>query len=95
MPAYMVFEEVVHDHAMFDEYRKDVPTMVAAHGGRFIVRGGNLTVMEGEWPFPRFVVIEFPTRAAAEAWYHSPEYQKVLPLRLKSTTGNCMLVDGV
>ena len=58
------------------------------------MRGGELTVIEGEWPHPRLVVIEFPTRAAAEAWYHSPDYQKLLPLRLRSAAGNLVIVDG-
>lgn len=95
MSAYVIVEETVHDQAVFDAYRKDVPAMVAAHGGKILVRGGEFTALEGEWMFPRIVVIEFPSRAAAEAWYHSPEYQEVLPLRLKSTNGNFAIVDGV
>jgi len=94
MSAYIIVQETVHDPAMFDAYRKDVPATVAAHGGRFVVRGGTLTVVEGTWPYQRTVVIEFPSRAAAEGWYRSPEYQKVLPLRLKSSTGNFVIVDG-
>ena len=56
---------------------------------------GQLTVVEGEWPHPRLVVIEFPSRAAAEAWYRSPAYQQLLPLRLRSSVGNLVIVDGV
>jgi uncharacterized protein (DUF1330 family) len=41
-------------------------------GGQFIVRGANMTVLEGEWPQPRLAMIEFPSRAAAEDWYKSP-----------------------
>ncbi|NJM30588.1 MAG: DUF1330 domain-containing protein, partial [Rhizobiales bacterium] len=62
---------------------------------KILVRGGALTVLEGDWNLPRAVVIEFPNREAAEAWYHSPEYQKIIPLRLNSTTGNFVIVDGV
>jgi uncharacterized protein (DUF1330 family) len=94
MSAYVVVQESVHDQAMFDAYRKDVLPTVTAHGGRFIVRGGTLTVVEGEWKLPRLVILEFPSRAAAEGWYNSPEYQKILPLRLKSCTGNFVIVDG-
>jgi uncharacterized protein (DUF1330 family) len=94
MTAYVVVQESVHDQETFDAYRKDVPETVAAHGGRFIVRGGALSVVEGEWKLPRLVIIEFPTRAAAEAWYRSPAYQKLLPLRLKSCAGNLVIVDG-
>jgi uncharacterized protein (DUF1330 family) len=94
MAAYVIVQERITDQETFDAYRKDVPATIAAHGGRFLVRGGRLSVVEGEWPLPRLVVIEFPTRAAAEAWYRSAEYQKLLPLRLKSSTGNFIIVDG-
>ncbi len=94
MSAYVVVKENITDQATFDAYRKETPATVAAFGGRFIVRGGALTVHEGEWPFQRLVVVEFPSREAAEAWYRSPAYQKILPLRLKSCTGNLVIVDG-
>ena len=95
MTAYVVVQEDIKDEAMFDQYRKQVMPTISAHGGKFIVRGGKLTVLEGEWPMPRFVILEFPSRQAAETWYRSPEYQKILPLRLKSGTGNLVIVDGV
>jgi uncharacterized protein (DUF1330 family) len=95
MAAYAVFAETVTDQALFDRYRTQVLPTIQKFGGRFIVRGGNLTLVEGEWPQPRLVIIEFPTRAAAEGWYASPEYQAVLPMRLQSSQGNAVIVDGV
>ena len=95
MSAYVIVQETVHDQAMFDAYRKDVPATIAAHDGRFLVRGGVLSVLEGEWKIPRIVVVEFPNRVAAEAWYNSPEYQILIPLRRQSTTGNFIIVDGI
>ena len=94
MSAYVVVQEDIRDEATFAEYRKQVMPTIAAHGGKFIVRGGKLTVLEGAWPWPRTVIVEFPSRAAAEGWYRSPQYQKILPLRLKSGTGNLVIVDG-
>jgi uncharacterized protein (DUF1330 family) len=94
MTAYVVVQERVTDEATFAAYRKEVPATVERYGGRFVVRGGALTVLEGEWPLPRLVIIEFPSRAAAEGWYRSSEYQKLLPLRLESSTGNLVIVDG-
>jgi uncharacterized protein (DUF1330 family) len=95
MKAYAIVQETVNDQKMFDEYRKDVVATLAEYGGRFVVRGGHLTVVEGEWPHKRTVVLEFPSREAAEGWYQSPAYQKLLPLRLKSCNGNFIIVDGV
>jgi uncharacterized protein (DUF1330 family) len=88
MKAYAIAAETIKDQAMFDAYRKVVPETLVPFGGQFIARGGNLTVLEGEWPHPRLVIIEFPSRAAAEGWYRSAAYQKVISLRLNSSVGN-------
>ena len=94
MSAYLIAKETVHDETMFAEYRKQVVATLEAFGGKFVARGGKLTVLEGEWQHPRTVIIEFPSRESAEAWYQSPGYQKVIGLRLKSTSGNLVILDG-
>jgi uncharacterized protein (DUF1330 family) len=94
MKAYVIAAETINDSAMFDLYRKQVPATIAPFGGQFVVRGANLTVLEGEWPHSRLVIIEFPSRTAAQDWYKSAEYQKIISLRLKSTVGNLIVVDG-
>jgi len=95
MRAFVIAQENSFDQAMVGEYRQKVVESIASFGGKFVVRGGALTVVEGEWPYERTVVVEFPSRAMAEAWYGSPAYQKVLPLRLNSTRSNLIIVDGV
>ena len=95
MTAYAIVGENIHDQAMFEAYRKDVAPTLAPFKGTFAVRGGAFSVLEGEFPYQRLVVIAFPTRADAEGWYKSDAYQKLLPLRLKSTTGVFVIVDGV
>jgi uncharacterized protein (DUF1330 family) len=94
MKAYMVGQIEVEDPEGYEAYSKDVLPTITAFGGRFLVRGGKMTKIEGEWPFSRAVVIEFPSREAAEGWYRSPAYQKLLPLRLKASRGNFIIVDG-
>lgn len=94
MRAYAVAQVTVKDEMTFADYRKDVLATVTAQGGRFLVRGGAISVVEGEWPIPRLVRIEFQSRAAAENWYRSPEYQKLLPLRQSSSVTNLIIVDG-
>jgi uncharacterized protein (DUF1330 family) len=94
MKAYVIAAETVNDPAIFDLYRKEVPATLVPFGGQFVVRGGGLTVLEGEWPHLRCVIIEFPSRAAAEDWYKSAEYRKLISLRLKSSAGNLIIVDG-
>jgi uncharacterized protein (DUF1330 family) len=94
MKAYVIVQETIKDEETFAAYRNGVVATLEEYGGRFVVRGGHLTVVEGEWPHPRLVVIEFPSRAAAEGWYQSPAYQKLLPLRRSSSAGNLVIVDG-
>jgi uncharacterized protein (DUF1330 family) len=94
MKAYVVATETINDSAMFDLYRKEVLATIVPFGGQFVVRGGNRTVLEGEWPHPRLVIIEFPSRTAAEDWYKSAEYRKIISLRHKSSVGNLIIVDG-
>jgi uncharacterized protein (DUF1330 family) len=94
MRAYVVVQVEVLDQRAYDAYRKEVLPTVESFGGRFLVRGGTMTKLEGEWPYGRTVVIEFPSRADAEGWYRSPAYTKILPLRLKASRGNLIIVDG-
>ena len=56
MKAYLIATETVHDEAMFAKYRQEVVKTISPYGGQFIVRGGNLTILEGAWPDPRLVV---------------------------------------
>jgi uncharacterized protein (DUF1330 family) len=94
MKAYVAATMTIKDQAMYDAYSKEVGGTLAQFGGQFIVRGGGITVLEGEWPHPRLAIIEFPSRAAAEGWYKSAEYQSVIALRLNSSVGNLVIVDG-
>ena len=95
MPAYFVVDIEVTDPAAFEEYRKGVPATIAQYGGRYIVRGGKSETLEGSWQPKRVVMLEFASAEAARRWYHSPEYKPLLALRLKSSRGSLVLVEGV
>lgn len=95
MKAYCIVYEVIHDQASFDVYRQQVIPTMEAYGGKFLVRGGKFTAVEGDMPWERVVIVEFPSRKAAEDWYHSPAYQKILPHRLKGAKCNFVIADGV
>jgi uncharacterized protein (DUF1330 family) len=94
MKAYVIAVDTVHDAAMMGEYGKVVAATLPPFDGRFVVRGGEHTVLEGDWR-PRTVILEFPSREAAEGWYKSADYQKIIGLRLKSTSGSLVIVDGI
>jgi uncharacterized protein (DUF1330 family) len=96
MPAYVIGDvRDAWDAAALDEYRRRNTDAVANHGGRFVVRGGEHELLEGEWDTRRIVVIEFPDAAAARAWWESDEYQPLKELRRGASTTNIVLVDGV
>ena len=96
MPAYVIADvREAWDADALDEYRRRNTDAVANHGGRFVVRGGEQSLLEGEWESRRLVVIEFPDLAAARAWYDSDEYAPLKELRRGASTTNIMLVDGV
>ena len=95
MKAYVIALETIHDQAMFAEYAKGVPATLAPFQGRLVARGGKFTVLEGEWQNPRTVIIEFPSREAAQGWYDSDAYQKIIGLRHQSSKGNLVILDGV
>lgn len=94
MAAYLIAQIEVIDQAAYDEYRKGVPATIAAHGGRFLVRGGAVEVLEGDFVPRRVVVLEFPDAGALKRWYHSPEYRPLLGLRKRAATGSVYLVEG-
>jgi uncharacterized protein (DUF1330 family) len=94
MPAYLVAEVEVTNRAGFEPYGAAAGATVTQYGGRFLVRGGATELIEGG-PAPKTVVVEFPDAAALKRWYGSPEYQKILPRRLDSSTGRLFIVEGV
>ena len=93
MKAYVIAAETVNDQAIFAAYAKEVPRTLVPFGGKFITRGGNFTALEGQWPNPRLVIIEFPSRADAEGWYKSDIYQEIIGLRRRSSVGNLVIAD--
>ena len=88
MPAYFVAELDITNAAGIEAYRTAVPATLAQYGGRFVVRGGATELVEGGPEPKRIVILEFADAAAIKRWYNSPEYQKILPNRLKNSTGS-------
>jgi uncharacterized protein (DUF1330 family) len=75
MPAYAIVHTTVVDPEQYARYRALAQVTVAAHGGRYLVRGGEIACAEGEWPADTsLVVIEFPSMRRLQEWYASPGY---------------------
>jgi uncharacterized protein (DUF1330 family) len=95
MTAYIYGNIEIHDPALYEEYRAVVPAMIAAHGGRYLVRGGAVEVLEGGGQALRQVILEFPNMPALKAFYDSPEYTAARAIRQKASTGTLVAIEGV
>ena len=95
MPAYVIGETDVHDTEQYERYKAASPGAVHAGGGRFVVRGGELAVLEGDWHPSRLVILEFPDLDAAKRWYASPEYEEAKRLREGAAHLRMVAVQGL
>ena len=92
MSAYVLVDIDVHDPDRYEDYKPLAAASVEQYGGRYAVRGGNVEVLEGEWPTRRFVGLEFPDAEAARRWYDSPEYAAARAIRQEASTGKMIVV---
>lgn len=95
MRAYVIVEIDVRDAATYERYKVLAPPSIAVYGGRYIVRGGAITVLEGGWTPRRLVVLEFPTAERAAAWWASPEYAEAKALRQACAGTEMVLIEGL
>jgi uncharacterized protein (DUF1330 family) len=95
MPAYLIVETDITDPGQYEQYKAASPGAIAAHGGRFVVRGGETAVLEGDWNPKRLVVVEFDDLEAAKRFYDSPEYQAAMKLREGAAKLNMVAVEGI
>jgi len=95
MRGYVIANLKITNPEGFEEYRRQVPATIERYGGRYLVRGGPVDVVEGPWPLERVIVLEFPSPAEARRWYESEDYTALLPLRLENAETTVAFVDGV
>ncbi|MBK6853296.1 MAG: DUF1330 domain-containing protein [Burkholderiales bacterium] len=95
MAAYIYANVEITDPTAYEVYRARVPAVIAAFGGRYLVRGGAVKVLEGAADPQRQVILEFPDMAALEAFYYSAEYQALVGLRQAASTGHLIAIQGM
>lgn len=96
MPSYIIYETTITDDSWRVEYGEKVGPLLAKHGGKVIVRDRTPARIEGSRSLPSVVVvIEFPTRAAAEAWHNDPAYKPLHELRNTGSSAEVVLVDSL
>ena len=94
--TYVIFAmQAVLDQGSLQQYASRVTPIVEKFGGKYLARDTNVEVKEGSWPATATVILEFPSDEHARRWYASPEYQEILPLRLRGASGPLIVVHGV
>lgn len=94
MSAYVVATVSINDPETYKKYTARTPALVAKHGGKFIVRGGDVDTLEGETFNDRLVVIEFPSKQALNDFYNDPDYQEARLIRQSASQGRFLAVEG-
>jgi uncharacterized protein (DUF1330 family) len=95
MSAYVISEVEMRDAAGFEAYRTIAAKTIAQYGGRYLVRGGGASVIEGGPPPKTVIVVEFPTMQRLREWYASPEYAEALKVRRTALDRRLIFVQGV
>lgn len=95
MSAYVIADITVTDADQMVKYREWSSKAAAEFGANFIVRGGAITVFEGDWKPSRVVILQFPDSDTAKKWYASETYQHAISLRKNAGVMRMVMVDGV
>ena len=100
MTGYVIFDAGPRtDPEAMKPYSEKALVTVIPYGGKVIVRTNNIDIRESShgpgWHPTRILIIEFPSIEAAQSWYNSPEYQEILPIRLKAATENVVIIEGL
>ncbi len=95
MPAYLISTIEITDPAGYEEYRKRVAPALQQYGGRFLVRGGQIHHLEGQWHPKRVVVVEFDSVERAKAFSDAPEYAEAKAIRHRTSVSSVIVVEGV
>ncbi len=95
MSAYLVANVEIRDSEIFRDYMKATPAIIKQFGGKFLVRGGDFEICEGNWNPKRLVVVEFESMQKAKQFYNSPEYKAIIDLRQSSAYTEWVFVDGL
>ena len=95
MAGYVIIEVEVTNRAAYGQFMEQVTATVEGHGGRFVVRGGDIDVIEGDWRPSRLAVLVFESAGRAREWLESPEYNALNEIRTGSSNINMVLVEGL
>lgn len=94
MPTYVLIEIEIHDREMYSQYIEKAKPIVLSHGGQYVVRGGKVMPLFGEWKPERIILIRFDSQEDVEKCFGSEEYLEIAHLREKSTITRSVVLEG-
>ena len=95
MTTYLIAQIDIHDRDRYSEYEAGFAEIFSQYGGRMLSVEEDPETLEGNWSFTRTVLIEFPSKDIATAWYESDEYQALAQDRFSASTANAVLIEGL
>jgi uncharacterized protein (DUF1330 family) len=94
VPAYVIAQLTITDPQGFEQYRNMVPATIAKYGGKYVVRGGTMEKLEGDWEPQRLVILEFESAERAKQWWASEDYREAKLLRQRTAQTSLIIVEG-
>jgi uncharacterized protein (DUF1330 family) len=95
MPAYVIVDIDIVDPVGYEEYKKLASATVEKYGGKYIVRGGQVETLEGNWNPKRIVVLQFESMQRAKDWLNCAEYCEPRKMRHRTAKTKMIVVEGV
>lgn len=95
MPAYLIGNVTVKDPAAYEQYRNEVGDLIARHHGEYVVRGGEIEVVAGDWRPNRLIILRFPDKASVQAYLNDPVFHRLGELRQRAITSRIVMAEGV
>lgn len=95
MAAYLIAQIQIDDRERYAQYEAGFMDIFMKYSGKILSVDETVATKEGDWPYTRTVLIEFPSKDEANAWYESDEYQQLAEHRLAASKGNIVLIQGL
>ena len=95
MSAYVIVEIDIVDPTGYEEYKQLASATVEKYGGKYIVRGGAVETLEGDWKPKRIVVLQFGSMQRAKDWLDCEEYREPSEIRHRTAKTKMILVEGM
>jgi uncharacterized protein (DUF1330 family) len=93
MSSFFVANIKIKNDIEYNEYLKNVDNVFKKFKGKYLIVDKNPEILEGQWDYSRFVLIEFPDKETLKEWYYSKDYQEILKFRLSGAECDTIIAE--